>query len=180
VRGGLNLIGSLGRRAARRHHRHDREPRQSIALASGREGVPCTIVTLVGNNPENAAMRAGAEASSSAAISEARERVEQLQHERGLRYVHWRTSRSSRRRHLCARNLQIARTPTDPGSDRRRSARCGCRSCDRGRSRAKVIGVQAERADAHALVPGATWVVGERHCGRPGDPRHFDRRSAFQ
>ena len=64
---------------------------QSIALACRREGVPCTIVTPLGNNPEkNAAMRAyGAELIEFGRdFDEARERVEQLQHERGLRYVH--------------------------------------------------------------------------------------------
>ena len=64
---------------------------QSIALACRREGVPCTIVVPLGNNPEkNAAMRAyGAELIEFGRdFDEARERVEQLQHERGLRYVH--------------------------------------------------------------------------------------------
>ena len=53
--------------------------------------MPCTIVTPVGNNPEkNAAMRAyGAEVVEFGRdFDEARERVEQLQAERGLRYVH--------------------------------------------------------------------------------------------
>src|SRR6202011_5744142 len=64
IRGGLNLIGSLTAEERRgvvtaTTGNHG----QSIALACGREGVPCTIVTPVGNNPEkNAAMRAfGAE-----------------------------------------------------------------------------------------------------------------------
>src|SRR5580693_5673732 len=92
VRGGLNLIGSLSpdeRRgvitATTGNHG------QSIAYACRREGVPCTIVTPVGNNPEkNAAMRAlGAElVEFGRDFDEARERVEQLAHERGLRYVH--------------------------------------------------------------------------------------------
>jgi threonine dehydratase len=92
VRGGLNLIGSLSsddRRgvvtATTGNHG------QSIALACRREGVPCTIVTPLGNNPEkNAAMRAyGAELIEFGRdFDEARERVEQLQHERQLRYVH--------------------------------------------------------------------------------------------
>ena len=64
---------------------------QSIALACRSEGVPCTIVTPLGNNPEkNAAMRAyGAELIEYGRdFDEARERVEQLQQERGLRYIH--------------------------------------------------------------------------------------------
>ena len=64
VRGGLNLIANLSpdeRRgvitATTGNHG------QSIALACQREGVPCTIVVPIGNNPDkNAAMRAlGAE-----------------------------------------------------------------------------------------------------------------------
>ncbi len=102
VRGGLNLIGSLA------HDRGEGAPGvsgarrgvitattgnhgQSIALACAREGVPCTIVVPFGNNPEkNAAMRAyGAELIEFGKdFDEAREKVEQLQHERGLRYVH--------------------------------------------------------------------------------------------
>src|SRR6476660_4775574 len=92
VRGGLNLVGSLSpdeRRgvitATTGNHG------QSIALACQRDGVPCTIVTPVGNNPEkNAAMRAlGAELIEFVRdFDEAREKVEQLQHERGLRYIH--------------------------------------------------------------------------------------------
>src|SRR4029077_15371646 len=92
VRGGVNLISSLP--AAERHGvitattgNHG----QSIALACQRERVPCTIVVPLGNNPEkNAAMRAyGAELIEFGRdFDEAREKVEQLQVERGLRYVH--------------------------------------------------------------------------------------------
>src|SRR6266436_3384404 len=92
VRGGANLIAQLSaddRRgvvtATTGNHG------QSIALACQRDGVPCTIVTPLGNNPEkNAAMRAlGAEVIEFGRdFDEARERVEQLQHEKGLRYVH--------------------------------------------------------------------------------------------
>src|SRR5262249_33480829 len=92
VRGGLNLIASLTPEERRgvitaTTGNHG----QSIALACQREHVPCTIVTPVGNNPEkNAAMRAlGADLIEFGRdFDEARERVEQLQHERGLRYVH--------------------------------------------------------------------------------------------
>src|SRR5258708_36011997 len=92
VRGGANLIAQLSaddRRgvvtATTGNHG------QSIALACQRDGVPCTIVTPLGNNPEkNAAMRAlGAELIEFGRdFDEARERVEQLQHDRGLRYGH--------------------------------------------------------------------------------------------
>src|SRR3954466_1231295 len=92
VRGGANLIASLP--AAERRGvitattgNHG----QSIALACRHEGVPCTIVVPLGNNPEkNAAMRAyGAELIEFGRdFDEAREKVEQLQHERRLRYIH--------------------------------------------------------------------------------------------
>ena len=64
---------------------------QSIALACLREGVPCTIVVPLGNNPDkNAAMRAlGADVVEFGRdFDEARERVEELQQANGLRYVH--------------------------------------------------------------------------------------------
>ena len=92
VRGGLNLIGSLTAEERRgvitaTTGNHG----QSIALACQREGVPCTIVTPIGNNPEkNAAMRAlGADVIEFGNdFDEAREKVEQMRVERGLRYVH--------------------------------------------------------------------------------------------
>src|SRR5262249_53446297 len=92
VRGGLNLIASLSsdeRRGgiAAQSGNHG----QSIALACRRERVPCTIVVPLGNNPEkNAAMRAyGAEVIEFGKdFDEAREKVEELQHDRKLRYIH--------------------------------------------------------------------------------------------
>src|ERR671931_1979700 len=85
VRGGLNLIGSLSPQERRgvitaTTGNHG----QSIALACQREGVPCTIVTPLGNNPEkNAAMRAyGAEVIEFGRdFDEARERAEAMAHE---------------------------------------------------------------------------------------------------
>jgi threonine dehydratase len=171
VRGGLNLIGSLSadeRRgvitATTGNHG------QSIALASARDGVPCTIVTPVGNNPEkNAAMRAlGADVIEFGRdFDEARERVEQLQHERGLRYVH-----SANEPLLIAGvgtyaleifeacpDADVILVPIGGGS-----GACGCSIVRTGiGSRAKVIGVQAERADAFTRsFRGATRVVGEQ------------------
>src|SRR3954454_6994839 len=92
VRGGLNLIGSLP--AAERRGvitASTGNHGQSIAFACQRERVPCTIVVPVGNNPEkNAAMRAlGAQVIEFGRdFDEARERVEAIQRERGVRYVH--------------------------------------------------------------------------------------------
>jgi len=170
VRGGLNLIGSLAadeRRgvvtATTGNHG------QSIALACQREGVPCTIVTPVGNNPEkNAAMRAlGAELIEFGRdFDEARERVEQLQHERGLRYVH-----SANEPLLIAGvatyaleifdeqpDVDVILVPVGGGS-----GACGCAIVRSGLgSRAKVIGVQAQRADAFTRSwRGPARVVGE-------------------
>jgi threonine dehydratase len=171
VRGGLNLVGQLSpdeRRgvitATTGNHG------QSIALACQREGVPCTIVTPVGNNPEkNAAMRAldaklievGRD------FDEAREKVEQLQHEQGLRYVH-----SANEPALVAGvatyaleifeelpDADVILVPIGGGS-----GACGCGIVRSGLgSSAKIIGVQAERADAFARSwHGSARVVGEK------------------
>jgi threonine dehydratase len=171
VRGGLNLIASLSdedRRgvitATTGNHG------QSIAVACQQEGVPCTIVTPVGNNPEkNAAMRAfGAElVEFGRDFDEAREKVEQMQHERHLRYVH-----SANEPLLIAGvatyaleifdewpDVDVVLVPIGGGS-----GACGCcivRSALG--SRAKVIGVQAERADAFARSwKGTARVLGDK------------------
>jgi threonine dehydratase len=90
VRGGANLIASLSAEERRgvitaTTGNHG----QSIALACRREGVPCTIVTPLGNNPEkNAAMRAyGAELIEHGRdFDEARERAVEIAQERGYEY----------------------------------------------------------------------------------------------
>ena len=166
IRGGLNLIGQLSpaeRRgvisASTGNHG------QSIALACQREGVPCTIVTPIGNNPEkNAAMRAyGATVMEFGRdFDEARERVEQLQAERGLRYVH-----SANEPLLVAGvgtlaleifderpDVDVVLVPIGGGS-----GASGCCIVRSGvGSRAKVIGVQAEGASAFAR----SWRTGSR------------------
>jgi threonine dehydratase len=157
VRGGLNLIGSLSAEEKRRGvitattGNHG----QSIALACQLDRVPCTIVTPIGNNPEkNAAMGAlGAEVLEHGRdFDEARERVEQMQHERGLRYVH-----SANEPLLIAGvgtygleifeslpDVDVIIVPIGGGS-----GACGCSIVRTALgSRAQVIGVQAERADA--------------------------------
>jgi threonine dehydratase len=171
IRGGLNLIGSLSpdeRRgvitATTGNHG------QSIALSCQREGVPCTIVVPVGNNPEkNAAMRAfGAELIEFGRdFDEAREHVERLQHARKLRYVH-----SANEPLLLAGvatyaleifeelpDMDVILVPIGGGS-----GACGCTIVRTGLgSRAKVIGVQAEQADAFARSwRGDARVVGEK------------------
>src|SRR5476649_1406817 len=170
VRGGANLIASLpaeDRRgvitATTGNHG------QSIALACRAEGVPCTIVVPIGNNPEkNAAMRAyGAELIEFGCdFDEARERTEQLQHERGLHYVH-----SANEPLLIAGvgtyaleifeaqpDADVVFVPIGGGS-----GACGCTIVRSGiGSRAKVIGVQAARADAFARSwRGSARVTGE-------------------
>ena len=173
VRGGANLIASLSAEERRgvitaTTGNHG----QSIALACRREGVPCTIVTPLGNNPEkNAAMRAyGAELIEFGRdFDEARERVEQLQHERGLHYVH-----SANEPLLIAGvgtyaleifeeqpDTEVILVPIGGGS-----GACGCGIVRTGvGSHAKVIGVQAERADAFAR----SWTSGSRVVGEKAD-----------
>jgi threonine dehydratase len=170
VRGGLNLIGSLPKgqqsgviTATTGNHG------QSIALACAREGVPCTIVVPLGNNPEkNAAMRAyGAELIEFGRdFDEAREKVEQLQHERGLRYVH-----SANEPMLIAGvgtyaleifealpDVDVVIVPIGGGS-----GACGCAIVRSALgSRARIIGVQAANADAFTRSwRGPSRVVGD-------------------
>ena len=156
VRGGLNLVGSLPP-----SHRQGvitattGNHGQSIALACARDGIPCTIVVPLGNNPEkNAAMRAfGAELIEFGRdFDEAREKVEQLQHERGLRYIH-----SANEPLLMAGvgtyaleifedlpDAEAVFVPIGGGS-----GACGCAIVRTALgSRAKIIGVQAAAADA--------------------------------
>jgi threonine dehydratase len=166
VRGGLNLIGSLNadeRRgvvtATTGNHG------QSIALACQREGVPCTIVVPEGNNPEkNAAMRAyGADVLEVGRdFDSAREHVERLHRERGLRYVH-----SANEPLLVAGvatyaweifedlpDADVILVPIGGGS-----GACGCALVRTWvGSRARVIGIQAAGADAFAR----SWRTGTR------------------
>jgi threonine dehydratase len=93
VRGGLNLIARLGPDDRRRGviSATTGNHGQSLAFAASRAGVPCTLVVPVGNNPgKNALMRAwGATLIEHGAdFDDARELVERLCEERGLRYVH--------------------------------------------------------------------------------------------
>src|SRR5437773_5600620 len=171
VRGGLNLVSTLSadeRRgvitASTGNHG------QSIAFACQRERVPCTIVVPLGNNPEkNAAMRAfGAEVIEFGRdFDDARERVEEMTRQGGLRYVH-----SANEPLLLAGvgtyaleifeelpNADVIVVPIGGGS-----GACGCSIVRSGvGSRAVVIGVQAARADAFTRSwKNGTRVVGER------------------
>jgi threonine dehydratase len=169
VRGGLNLVGSLDadeRRgvitASTGNHG------QSIALACQRESVPCTVVVPEGNNPDkNAAIRAYG-----ATVVEvghdfdaAREYVERVVAERGLRYVH-----SANEPLLIAGvatyalelfeelpQVDVVLVPIGGGS-----GACGCALVRTWvGSGARVIGVQASGADAFTR----SWRTGERVTG---------------
>lgn len=175
VRGGLNLIASLPENERRgvmtaTTGNHG----QSIASACLRQQVPCTIVTPVGNNPEkNAAMRAlGAEVIEFGRdYDEAREYVEREHRARRLRYVH-----SGNEPLLIAGvgtyaleifeelpDLDVVIVPIGGGSG---ASGCAIVRTALG-SRAKVIGVQAERADAftrswRGSKTGSPRVVGDQ------------------
>jgi threonine dehydratase len=187
VRGGVNLVASFPPHERRgvvtaTTGNHG----QSIALACQRAGVPCTIVVPVGNNPEkNAAMRAfGADLIEFGRdFDEAREKAEELAHQRpsagpgrpepvegvGRRYVH-----SADEPLLIAGvgtyaleifedlpDADVIIVPVGGGS-----GACGCCVVRTGLgSRAAIIGVQAERADAVAR----SWRTGTRVVGEKAD-----------
>jgi threonine dehydratase len=169
VRGGLNLVANLSgaeRRgvitASTGNHG------QSIAFACGRAGVPCTVVVPQGNNPEkNAAMRAlGATVLEVGGdFDEAREYVESAHRKRGLRYVH-----SANEPMLVAGvatyaleifedlpDADVVIVPIGGGSG---AAGCALVRSWLG-SQARIVGVQAENADAFAQ----SWRSGTRVAG---------------
>jgi threonine dehydratase len=172
VRGGLNLVSQLT--ADERRHgvvsASTGNHGQSIALASHLHGVRCRIVVPVGSNPDKmAAMRAfGAEVVEHGRdFDEAREFVEEFAAREGWRYVH-----SANEPHLIAGvatyalemfedlpDVDYVFVPIGGGSG---AAGCCLVRTSLG-SGAKIIGVQAERADAFARSwHGAARVVGER------------------
>jgi threonine dehydratase len=170
IRGGLNLVAGLTKEERRgvitaTTGNHG----QSIALACGREGVPCAIVTPRGNNPEkNAAMRAlGADVIEFGNdFDEAREKVEQMRVERGLRYVHT-ANEPLIIAGVATYALEIFEelpdadvifVPIGGGSG---ASGCGIVRTSIG-SRARIVGVQAGRADAFARSwKTRTRVVGD-------------------
>lgn len=174
VRGGLNLVAQLSADDRRRGviSASTGNHGQSIALASQRHGVRCRIVVPVGNNPDkNASMRAmGAEVVEHGRdFDEARERVEQMVAEEGWRYVH-----SANEPHLLAGvgtyaleifealpDADVILVPIGGGS-----GACGCCIARSGlKAPARVIGVQAARADAFAR----SWRGGARVVGDAAD-----------
>jgi threonine dehydratase len=170
IRGGLNLVAQLSDDEKRRGviSASTGNHGQSIALACRIHGIRCRIVVPVGNNPDkNAAMRAfGAElVEHGRDFDDAREYVESIAVREGWRYVH-----SANEPHLIAGVATYALevfeelpdvdhilVPIGGGS--------GASACTIVRtalgSSAKVIGVQAVRADAFARSwRGPTRVTG--------------------
>jgi threonine dehydratase len=171
VRGGVNLVRSLSNDEQRRGivTASTGNHGQSVAYASRLEGVQCTVFVPAGNNPEkNAAMRAfGATVEEGGRdFDEARERCERVAAETGARYVH-----SANEPLLIAGvgtyalevfealpAVDTILVPIGGGS-----GACGlCIARSGFGSKARVIGVQAEKADAFARSwRGKTRVIGE-------------------
>jgi threonine dehydratase len=159
IRGGLNLVAQLGLEDRQRGvmAASTGNHGQSLALACQLHGVRCRIVVPVGNNPEkNAAMRAlGAEVVECGRdFDEAREHVEGLASREGWRYVH-----SANESHLLAGvgtyavevfdaqpSLDYIFVPIGGGSG---AAACAIVRNGLG-ANTRIIGVQAQRADAFA------------------------------
>ena len=174
VRGGLNLIARLSDtdRARGVISATTGNHGQSIAFATARTGVPCTLVVPVGNNPsKNALMRAwGASVIEHGKdFDEARELVERLCHQRGLRYVH-----SANEPDLISgvgtyalevfeslAGIDTVFVPIGGGS-----GACGLITVRDGLGlKTRIIGVGAERASAVAR----SWRSGTRVVGESAD-----------
>jgi threonine dehydratase len=159
IRGGLNLVAQMSDEEKRRGvmcastGNHG----QSIAMACRLHGVRCRVVVPVGANPDKAAaMRAlGAELQEHGRdFDEAREFVEDISAREGWRYVH-----NANEPHLISGvatyavevfedcpDVDYVFVPIGGGSG---AAGCAIVRTAMG-SRAKVVGVQAARADAFA------------------------------
>jgi threonine dehydratase len=171
VRGGLNLVRSLPPDERRRGvvTASTGNHGQSIALACQLTGVRCTVFVPDGNNPDkNAAMRAFGAVVDEGGVDfdEARERCERAAAETGARYVH-----SANEPLLVAGvatyaleifehlpDVDAVVVPIGGGS-----GACGnCLVRSALGSSARVIGVQAEKADAFARsFRSGTRVVGD-------------------
>lgn len=174
VRGGLNLVARLppGDRAAGVISATTGNHGQSLAFAASRAGVPCTLVVPRGNNPsKNSLMRAwGAELIEHGRdFDEARELVERLCGERGLRYVH-----SANEPDLIAgvatyalelfEALEAVHTVFVPiGGGSGAAGLIAVR--DALGLQTRIVGVGAERADAVAR----SWRTGTRVVGESAD-----------
>jgi threonine dehydratase len=172
IRGGLNLLSRLSEEERRKGvvSASTGNHGQSVALASRLHGVRCRIVVPVGANPEKvASMRAfGAEVLEHGRdFDEAREHVEEMAPREGWRYVH-----SANEPHLVAGvgtyalelfeelpDVDYVFVPIGGGS-----GAVGCCIVRTGiSSRARIVGVQAEGADAFARSwRGTERVVADR------------------
>ena len=174
VRGGLNLVRTLtaDERARGIVTASTGNHGQSIAFASRLERVRCTVFVPEGNNPDkNAAMRAfGATVTEGGRdFDEARERCEEAAAATGARYVH-----SANEPLLIAGvgtyaleifeelpDVDTILVPLGGGS-----GACGnCLARSGLGSKARVIGVQAEKADAFTR----SWRGKERVVGTSAD-----------
>jgi threonine dehydratase len=174
VRGGLNLVGAMTpeERARGIVTASTGNHGQSIGLASRIHGVTCTVFVPEGNNPEkNAAMRAyGATVEEGGRdFDEARERCERRAAETGARYVH-----SANEPLLIAGvgtyalevfeevpDADVVFVPIGGGS-----GACGLITVRNALgSKAKIIGVGAEKADAVYR----SWKGPERVVGTSAD-----------
>jgi threonine dehydratase len=172
IRGGLNLVSTLttDERSRGVVTASTGNHGQSLAMACGLEGVPCTVYVPVGNNPEkNGAMRGyGATVIEEGQdFDEARQRCERDAQARGSRYVH-----PANEPLLVAGvatyaleifeelpRVDIVLVPIGGGSGA--SGLVTVRSALG--SSARIIGVQAKRADAFTRSwRTGTRVVGER------------------
>jgi len=171
IRGGLNLVRSLSADERQRGivTASTGNHGQSIAMASQLEGVRCTVFVPDGNNPEkNAAMRAFGAVLEEGGVDfdEARERCERRTAETGARYVH-----SANEPLLIAgvgtyaleifealEDIDVILVPIGGGSGA--CGNCIVRSALAARTR--IVGIQAERADAFARSwRSRTRVVGD-------------------
>ena len=174
IRGGLNLVTTLGpdERAHGVVTASTGNHGQSIAMSCALERVPCTIYVPVGNNPEkNAAMRGyGASlVEFGTDFDQARERCEQDAQANGSRYVH-----PANEPLLIAgvatyalevfEDLPRVDTVFVPiGGGSGAAGLCTVRSAVG--SSARIIGVQAKRADAFTR----SWRTGVRIAGDRAD-----------
>ncbi|MDO8835505.1 MAG: threonine dehydratase [Vicinamibacterales bacterium] len=174
IRGGLNLVSSLGAddRARGIVTASTGNHGQSLAMACELEQVPCTIYVPVGNNPEkNAAMRGfGATVVEIGRdFDEARERCEREAQARGYRYVHPANeplllagvATYALEIFEAAPRADVVFVPVGGGS--------GAFGLVTVRSAlgapARIVGVQAERADTFARA----WRTGDRTPGAQAD-----------
>jgi len=174
VRGGLNLVARLSQadRARGVISATTGNHGQSIAFAAARACVPCTLVVPLGNNPaKNALMRAwGADLIEHGKdFDDARELVERLCDQRGLRYVH-----SANEPDLISgvgtyalevfealADIDTVFVPIGGGS-----GACGLITVrDALGLKTRIVGVGAERADAVAH----SWRTGTRIVGTSAD-----------